>query len=387
MKKNLLPKSLSFSFASRLALAALMFGSSLIGCTTLNRGSTPLAKREVAPGPRVSVMSFNAENLFDNTHDEGKDDYTYLPLAVKQATPAYLAACEQVSNNFHRKECLETDWNDEVLSKKLGRVAEVIQQVNDGRGPDIQVLIEVENKNVLEMLRSRLTKSDYKTSILLEGPDKRGIDPAILSRLPEWDKPRLHIIPLKARTKKDEYPATYTRGILEARLVLPDGQKIAFFAIHLPSQQNPAYLREQAVAYINQLKKELPPDVLAMGAGDFNISSEEDEELGFFSKTLASEWAITHKIGCKGCEGTHYYRPGRSWSFLDAILFTDAMTPAGGAKWKVDAESIRTPNQTPHQMSKWATPLRWDENAEKGVSDHWPIYAEIYKPLTSAASK
>jgi hypothetical protein len=31
----------------------------------------------------VSIMAFNVENLFDNTHDESKNDETYLPFAKK----------------------------------------------------------------------------------------------------------------------------------------------------------------------------------------------------------------------------------------------------------------------------------------------------------------
>ena len=32
-----------------------------------------------AQGETISIMTFNVENLFDNTHDAGKRDETYLP--------------------------------------------------------------------------------------------------------------------------------------------------------------------------------------------------------------------------------------------------------------------------------------------------------------------
>ena len=35
----------------------------------------------------ISVMSYNVENLFDTVHDQGKEDYTYLPLSLKQKSP------------------------------------------------------------------------------------------------------------------------------------------------------------------------------------------------------------------------------------------------------------------------------------------------------------
>jgi hypothetical protein len=31
----------------------------------------------------IKFMAYNAENIFDTKHDENTDDYTYLPLEVK----------------------------------------------------------------------------------------------------------------------------------------------------------------------------------------------------------------------------------------------------------------------------------------------------------------
>ena len=31
-------------------------------------------------------MTYNVENLFDTKHDEGKDDYTFLPLSFKRTS-------------------------------------------------------------------------------------------------------------------------------------------------------------------------------------------------------------------------------------------------------------------------------------------------------------
>ncbi len=43
----------------------------------------------------VTVMTFNVENLFDNSDDPGKDDKTYLPLATKQ-DPGHVAECNEI---------------------------------------------------------------------------------------------------------------------------------------------------------------------------------------------------------------------------------------------------------------------------------------------------
>jgi len=326
-------------------------------------------------------MTFNVENLFDTTHDEGKDDYTFLPLAMKD-TPEVRAACAKASSAGYRRECLKLDWSDDVLEKKLTRVADTIQQVNNGRGPDIQILAEVENSNVLDMLVQHLKASNYQTNVLIEGPDHRGIDTAVLSRLPQWDKPQLHLIPFKLKNPDDKRRAAGTRGILEVRLRLPDGQKLAVFALHFPSPANPSILRKLALEYLNVLQTQLPPDVLAIAGGDFNITSEEDQQAGYYTRGLAPKWLVSHLVGCQNCSGTHYFYPDRSWSFLDALLFMPAMmdgtATASSTSWHLDPESIRTPNQGRYQTDKYRHPARFDAAKPIGVSDHWPMYAEIY---------
>src|SRR5262245_32469281 len=69
---------------------------------------------------RVTIMSYNVENLFDakdNPQREG--DNTYLPRAQK-GTVDHIALCERNNDpGPRRQECLNLDWNDGVLAKKL----------------------------------------------------------------------------------------------------------------------------------------------------------------------------------------------------------------------------------------------------------------------------
>ena len=80
----------------------------------------------------VTLMTFNVENLFDTMDDPEKDDRDYLPLAQKN-NEAHREACAALRFESWRNRCLTTDWNDEVLDRKLSVVAETILQV-DGRG-------------------------------------------------------------------------------------------------------------------------------------------------------------------------------------------------------------------------------------------------------------
>jgi endonuclease/exonuclease/phosphatase family metal-dependent hydrolase len=321
-------------------------------------------------------MQFNVENLFDTVDDANRDDETFLPLAYKRAHPEVMRACENMSNDRFKQECRETDWNDDVFETKISRVGDVIHSVNGGRGPDIQVLVEVENINALRLLRDRkLSDLGYQTMELIEGPDTRGIDNAVLSRFPMWDKSQLHIIPFKDKNGRPDKTGSRSRGILEVRLLLPDGQKVAVFACHFPSMSNPSYLRQQAIAELNRLKAALPADVLAIAAGDFNISAEEDQQRGYISHDLASEWAVSHLIGCKSCKGTEVYH--REWSFLDNVSFSPSMND-GSAAWQIDIPSISVPHTVKEHINRYDEPARFLPPSE-GISDHWPLYVEIVK--------
>ena len=360
----------SLSIASAFAVPVL---SLFIAATASGRPEAARAERS-----RVTIMTWNVENLFDTIHDDGKEDFTYLPLATKRQMPGLEEACQKMSTDFFRKECLESDWSDAVVEEKLSRMVDVITQVGDGRGPDIQILVEVENQRVLEQLRDRLPGSGYKTAVLLEGRDERGIDNAVLSRFEQWDEPRIHFVPFKTNNPQDEKAATSTRGILEVRLLLPGGQKASVFALHLPSQSNPTYLRQQAVQHLNVLKAQLPADVIAIAGGDFNITRKEDTERQYVSGILASQWQVSHLIGCKDCTGSHFFPkedPQFQWSFLDLLLFDTK----NSNDWKVDATAIRTPNASRFQNNLQGKPLHFTPGKDFGISDHWPMYAELYR--------
>jgi endonuclease/exonuclease/phosphatase family metal-dependent hydrolase len=376
MKKQSSASLLAVSFAAAITIG-LSSLAALNGCTSTGKKTSSLV------GPRVSIMTFNVENLYDTDHDAGTEDFTFLPLA-KKSDPEIKKGCEANTNDYRRKECLETDWNPETLKKKLSRVGQVIKQIGDGKGPDIVTLAEVENQHVLEMLREQELKDmGYVTAKVIDSFDPRGIDPGVLSRFPLRGEAKTHKIPLKALDKDGEYSANRTRGILEVPVTLPDGTKAVIFAVHLPSQQNPSYLRKQAVEFLNTLVNALPLDVVAIAGGDFNITRDENENSGYFKTILGGSWNIAHLEGCESCEGTHYYHPKTEWSFLDSIMVRRASTATTG--WRLDPESVRIPNETRFQISKYGSPARFDADSPYGVSDHWPLYAEMVKVSPASA--
>jgi endonuclease/exonuclease/phosphatase family metal-dependent hydrolase len=327
------------------------------------------------PAGGVVLMTYNVENLFD-TKKDNQYDTTYLPVNLKQ-TSEQKEACGKMENDYYRKECLTLDWSEAVLKRKLERLTDVVLQVNGGHGPDILNIAEIENKNVLEMWnKNYLAKANYQTAVLIPGFDKRGINVALLSRFPVEGEPQLHRIPYKSDNAEEQKQMESSRGILEVTLKLPDSSLLTVFCVHLPSQGNPSKFRKQAVDFINELQSKLPEGRMAYVAGDFNITTQEDRVSGYFSKDLSSKWAVSHKIGCKGCEGTHYYNGDKSWSFLDAMVFTPNLID-GKSPWRVLPESIQVPHSSRYQTSRFMTPARFDENSPVGASDHWPMTTVI----------
>ena len=106
-----------------------------------------------------SVAFYNLENLFDTIHDAGKNDYEYLPDAPKR-------------------------WNTEKYVSKLKNLSKVISELSRDKvpeGPAVIGVAEAENRRVLDDLvgQPALASTGYRV-VHYEGPDKRGIDCALL---------------------------------------------------------------------------------------------------------------------------------------------------------------------------------------------------------------
>jgi endonuclease/exonuclease/phosphatase family metal-dependent hydrolase len=326
----------------------------------------------------VTIMTFNVENLFDTRDDPGKDDRTYLPLEAKQ-TPEHKRACAQVEVATWRDQCLDWDWNEDILDRKMSSVAAAILQVNDGRGPDILALQEVENVRVLEQLRTRyLADAGYRPAILVEGDDNRGIDVAFLTRLAISGKPRLHRIPFD---NVEPSRVADTRGILEATFILPDGTLLAGYAVHFPAPFHPTHMRVAAYEFLAKLRASLPADRPAFAAGDFNTTSEEDRKQSMLDRLARPYFSIVHEKNCRdregSCRGTSYYARDDTWSFLDMILWSPARDRSARATWRLRGNSVRIANGTEEQVRDDGTPARFVLPAGSGVSDHWPLHFTI----------
>lgn len=326
------------------------------------------------PSRAVTIMTFNVENLFDNEDDPGKADETFFALSDKQSDE-HQTSCAQIEVKRWREQCLYWDWSDAMIERKLGVVARAILQVQQGRGPDIVALQEIENIGILERLRGEyLTGAGYLPAILIEGDDLRGIDVAFLTKLELASEPVLHRIPFRGF---DAERVADSRGILQADFVLPDGSTLTGYAVHFPAPFHPTGMREVAFEYLNRLRAGLPRDRAAFAAGDFNITSRENREQDMLGRYARPHWTVAHELGCGGCKGTQYYAPGEEWSFLDMILWSPGTRRGAAATWDIRKDSVYIANGTSDQVHEDGTPARFSLPEGSGVSDHWPLVMRI----------
>lgn len=363
-------KKLLSKLITSIAIPTTLF---LAGCGTPSTQVAPEPEEKAKAAGEISIMNFNVENLFDNIHDENRDDYAYLPLSKKQ-TPEHKAICAKIPQPAFQDECLHFDWNDDVVNAKLKNVGQVIMGV-DGQGPDILIMQEVENDRILGRLNKEyLAKAGYQTQVLIEGPDTRGIDIGLLSRFPMVGKPELHKIPYVPKTAEDKVWMFKSRGILEVTLKLPTGETLTVLGAHFPSQSNPVYWREQAVAYLSKLIKERSAKGMVVASGDLNITHTEEGEMHFFKSKFSDVAMVSHLVGCQKCSGTHNYR--KDWSFLDVQLFSKNLGDQGNAPYKLDTASIKVVHSDPIHLSG-SYPKRFKPEKKEGVSDHFPLYSRI----------
>lgn len=334
---------------------------------------------------KIKVMTYNVENLFDLEHDLGKDDWAYLPLAVKRKMPEHRAACNKVTNPTWRDECLNLDWNRTALNKKIANISSVINTSFNGSGPDILVLQEVENFKVLQELQQRgLQGKGFREIILIEGPDSRGIDVAILSKLPLLAT-KSHTVDLPKKNPTTE--AHPTRGILEATFKVGT-KKLTIYANHWPSQGNPTANRVAAAQTLSAAAEVAASRGEAiMALGDFNsLLPEINGPVGAELQTQfvdAIEERLSSVPTSTKTPGTHWYRG--SWSFLDRI-YVGAESEKLGLRVNWISLDVHAPEfamrvnefkRRDGSVERTMIPHRFSAEKQTGYADHLPLMVEV----------
>lgn len=146
-----------------------------------------------------------------------------------------------------------------------------VATVIDSFNPDIFILQEVESQAVLDSLNATLAKP-YEHTKLIEGNDPRGIDVAMLSRVPP-DKVLSHSSErfLKAGTSSPTYG--YARDCLELHFTV-NGRHLVLLGVHFKSKDTDDPDKRLAEAQHTRIiangVAKADPTALVMVLGDMN---------------------------------------------------------------------------------------------------------------------
>ena len=307
----------------------------------------------------ISVMSINAQNLFDTVDDPGKDDKAFLPIELKQSTK-HKNSCNSINVKRWRMECFFQDWNEETKNAKLQNLVKVIISYNEN-GADIIGLQEIENMNILEQLFKLLEPYGYIDFHLLESTDKRGVDTAFITKY-KISNPRLHYVDFSPN-----FETIDTRPIFEIDLNI-NGKTLKFYNVHFPSNFHPVQMRVESFQKLKELI--VSHDLPSIALGDFNLTNNDDKKFNIY-KNQEDYWYVAHREGCDSCLGSYYYGRGKSWDYLDTIM----VSRNRGVEFIQDSIDVfKIEFNTYKDTGK---PHWFDPESKRGVSDHFPFVAKI----------
>lgn len=307
----------------------------------------------------ISVMSINAQNLFDIVDDPKKDDKAFLPIELKQSK-LHKNECNNISVKRWRMECFFQDWNEETKNAKLNNLVEIITSYGND-GADVVGLQEIENINILGQLFQLLKPYGYSDFKLLESNDKRGIDTAFISKY-TIKNPKLHYVNFSPK-----FETIDTRPIFEVEIEI-NNKVIKFYNVHFPSNFHPAQMRIESFDKLKDLIGSHNKPSIALG--DFNLTNKDDDKFNIY-KGQEDFWYVAHREGCDSCKGTYYYGRGKSWDFLDTIM----VSKDRGINF--DLQSINVFKTEFNTYKDTEKPFWFDAENRKGISDHFPIVAEV----------
>lgn len=310
----------------------------------------------LAPSARAEeffVGSWNVENLFDTKDDPAvSGDEEYTPDSPKH-------------------------WTQERLDIRLKNLARIISKMNDGKGPDVLGLCEVENRDVVKMLVEKLQPLHRKYEIVhKDSPSERGIDCAII-----YDT---NVFTL-AGSDFHHVDAGNTRDIVEAHLKR-NGSDLYVFMDHWPSRFHEDSYRDKAADVLRKRVDELlsaDPKADMIMVGDFNDEPDNEslrDHLRVVKRadqmnggSLLDTIAPLKDSG----KGTIVYK--NHWELIDHVIISPGLLDAAGFKWKKGStRRIDFPELIFRPRGKGEIPrpnqsYTRNDFHKTGYSDHLPV--------------
>lgn len=318
----------------------------------------------------VSVAFYNFENLYDTINDPEKSDEEFLPDGDKKYT-------------------------GKVYNDKLSKLAEVISKLAIEQTPDGPAIIgtaEIENINVLKDLAKQpaIASRNYQP-ILIDGPDLRGNDPALLYN-PKYFTP-IKVTSLFVPIKRDG-DTSFTRDILYVKGLLLN-EMVHIFVNHWPSRRG----GEEASAPLRGIASSVCREVI-----DSILDANDEAKilvLGDFNDDPASP-SIKKILRANGSvEGLNlaelynpffdYYKRGigtlawdNAWNLFDQVIMSHAWTvKQQNGLFFNKAEVFNRSFLTQKTGNFKGYPFRCYVGNEYtgGYSDHFPVITYFLKKI------
>lgn len=318
------------------------------------------------------VGFYNQENLFDTCHDEGKRDYDFLP------TGSYRWNGLKYSHKLKNMARALADMGTDVLPKNVGCA--------------VIGLSEVENSKALDDLTAQepLKARGYKY-VHIEGPDRRGIDCALLYNPQLFKVWNTKLVPYVQELEKDS--AFLTRGFLTVSGEMA-GEHVAFVVCHWPSRAAKPFYRESGGRQVRALKDSLlreDPKVKVFVMGDMNddptnksmyeaLSAKEDiEKVG--KNDMFNPW---YNVLVKQGQGTLMYQG--AWNLFDQIILSPNLLNKKGHRdgstlkyWKCEIQRMPYLFQTEGKYKGGTKRTTAGGVWLDGYSDHLPTAIYLMK--------
>lgn len=312
--------------------------------------------------PYFIVIGFwNLENFYDTLNDPKKMDDDFTP------TGTYA-------------------WNGVRYKQKLEHLSEVISKIGNEFG-DASVAVmgfcEVENKAVLEELfRMPLLKNHTYKVILVEGPDARGIDPALV-----YDS--AIFCPLSVQTFRVTLPHTHhqTREQLLVNGTLL-GEKVHFLVCHWPSRRGDEIESEEYRISAAKVSKWILDSLLAMEPsariimmGDLN-DEPNNKSIKTILHTVATPKSVMRGELVNAMEKSFKRGIGTLghndvWSLFDQMILSPAWFKSQSNSFCFQVARVFNKPWLCETYGRYAGyPLRTYAGGlyRGGYSDHFPVY-------------
>jgi predicted extracellular nuclease len=311
---------------------------------------------------KIFIGFWNLENLFDTVDDPSNPgDDEYLPTA-------------------------KSEWDENKFDKKIANLSKIIRSMNDGNGPDVLGVCEVENRYVMEELSNRYLKDMNFEIVHFDSKDPRGIDVGFFFKKNKFQL--IHsekiIVPLQGNT----------RDILYTVLKFKK-DTLHIFVNHWPSRRSgqleseprrikaATTLRNKVDSLFSKNKKS---NIVIMG--DFNDMPDNNSILVFLqaipfecdSLTPEYTYNLYNTAAKKYSQGIGSYFHQGNFNMLDQIIISKGLLDKQELDYECDSFSVISNELNTTRSGKFKGapfPTFGSGRYLGGYSDHFPVGARF----------